>query len=495
MSKFIKLAVYLFAILFIFSCSKKNTLTNPYRSNEALYATEEELKNIYEKSDKALYWKMAKFIAYEDFFSMEYEYGWQNASLSKTPIVIYDVYSNPLYYEYRVIKNGKEIGAVTANVLPSGAPVAYILSSIKDYTKALDLGLKVIDNSYPSVAFGVIGKPGDLVSSLIDSKGNKVDPQKTYDIVDMVKILGADEVAKIMGQTRSEIVGEYQVRNAELIQIEQDFRLMNEAIENVENISEEEMKSIAMPILTRSTVTFDYKIKYYRDKDVRRSYFDFQCGPSALAWIYYGIYRNYKGRNFNFSETGERIDDLILRKDERDSTYLVTDLIEASLTTKSGITWPKNLSRGLLIVTSNDYSVYGSLRFGRAFDYMKTAELPLISLRASRLIKIFTEWDWAWHYRVIYGVREEKYNHKFLWIKWSTYKKKLYMHDNSSDGIDFVENLVNFDIARYPVKFMDESSSITGTGLPCYMCKDSSKLLQLICIQKRGAHDAPPSIK
>ena len=196
------------AILSFISCSENTISSSMSLKNnigitpEVIYASEKELENI-SKPKGALNWKMARFLAYDEMVSMEIENGWVGATLSKTPIIIYNSYSEPKYYEFRVIKNGAEVGAITANINPVGGAIAYTLNFIKDYTKSITKvnNGKIIDNNYPSVAFGIIGKSGTKVSALIDEENNHIqESEEVADIISLVDNYGISEVAKQMGK-------------------------------------------------------------------------------------------------------------------------------------------------------------------------------------------------------------------------------------------------------------------------------------------------------
>lgn len=72
-------------------------------------------------------------------------------------------------------------------------------------------------------------------------------------------------------------------------------------------------------------------------------------------------------------------------------------------------------------------------KWSAVYDHIKSAQLPVISLRSSIL---FSKMDW--HYRVIFGTCKQKYreDHSFLGIKWYDYDYVdwYYMWDNTTDG-------------------------------------------------------------
>ena len=71
-------------------------------------------------------WKVARFFAVVEKVSFEKHYpSWEGAKVSEKPIVIYNPnYNIPMYYEFRVIKAGKELGSITCHATKeSSTPV------------------------------------------------------------------------------------------------------------------------------------------------------------------------------------------------------------------------------------------------------------------------------------------------------------------------------------------------------------------------------------
>lgn len=431
------LLVLFIAILSFVSCSENKISSSMSLKNnlgitpEVIYANEQELENI-SKTKGALNWKMARFLAYDEMVSMEIENGWVGATLSKTPIIIYNSYSEPKYYEFRVIKNGAEVGAITANINPVGGAIAYTLNFIKDYTKSITKvnNGKIIDNNYPSVAFGIIGKSGTKVSALIDEENNNIqESEEVADIIYLVDNYGISEVAQQIGVSEDDVSSILEYRKNNLMEIENEFTLINEALPNIENLSDNEIKEM-LSDYTKAQVTYSRKIPKY--ENLEWLIYGGECGPSVVAWIYAGISSVYNGYNVIQYNNRQRFQN---------------DLRGILKTTKAGVTFPNNFGRTFEKITGGKYTSGWMLAPGSTFKHMKNTDMPAISLRGSRWKKI------GWHYRVIYGAREERKEYRFLWWRWSRYKKKLYLHDNTTDGgFSFIEDNYNWDLSHYPVK-------------------------------------------
>lgn len=61
-----------------------------------------------------VFWVVARVFALIELEKFRSQNNWNNAVLSERSVIIYDSLSRPKYYEFRVILNGQEIGAITA---------------------------------------------------------------------------------------------------------------------------------------------------------------------------------------------------------------------------------------------------------------------------------------------------------------------------------------------------------------------------------------------
>jgi len=123
-------------------------------------------------------WKVARFFAVVEKVSFEKHYpSWKGAKVSKKPIVIYDPENNtPMYYEFRVVKDDKELGAITCNATKeSGNPVVYVSEMANKVVAKVarelkNENLKLVAVNYPgkfvvgqnSIATRSVGSVGDV---------------------------------------------------------------------------------------------------------------------------------------------------------------------------------------------------------------------------------------------------------------------------------------------------------------------------------------------
>ncbi len=118
------------------------------------YTSEEELEGVTNYGSDFVHWKVARAFAIFEFENEKSKNSeWASGNLSTYPILIYDGNGKPKVYEFRVIVDGKEIGAVSCTAQKKdGLPVTHLLDFAKDYSKILTKGgnAKLVTVAYPS---------------------------------------------------------------------------------------------------------------------------------------------------------------------------------------------------------------------------------------------------------------------------------------------------------------------------------------------------------
>ena len=96
-------------------------------------ATLDAITNTTDASGKTpyVYWRVARTFAMIELESFRQANDWYNAKLSERPVLVYDGKSRPKYYEFRVIRDGKEIGAITAVAQKVGGKPVHSLRCIR----------------------------------------------------------------------------------------------------------------------------------------------------------------------------------------------------------------------------------------------------------------------------------------------------------------------------------------------------------------------------
>ena len=151
------------------------------------YATVEELDAITNGTTEYVYWRVARTFALMELESFRTENGWDGAKLSTLPVLVYDSMSRPKYYEYRVILDDREIGAITCVAQKrDGGPTAYVLPSPSDYSQVKTKGAeyRIVANGYPRVAFKRASQTERGVKLLEDD--NSISGEISPDLVEYI---------------------------------------------------------------------------------------------------------------------------------------------------------------------------------------------------------------------------------------------------------------------------------------------------------------------
>ena len=168
------------------SCSNVETLNGAAQvaaevqaaESQTPYATVEELDAITNGTAEYVYWRVARTFALMELESFRAENGWDGAKLTKLPVLVYDSMSRPKYYEYRVVLEGREIGAITCVAQKrDGGPTAYVLPSPSDYSQVKTKGAecRIVANGYPKVAYTAVGRSGIRLMEGEDASGETND--------------------------------------------------------------------------------------------------------------------------------------------------------------------------------------------------------------------------------------------------------------------------------------------------------------------------------
>lgn len=232
---------------------------------------------------------------------------WNGTSLSKKPIVVYDKNSKAKYYEFIVSdESSNTIGTVTACALKEAdASISHVLPYVRDYSNFTTKGsdYKLISGGYPTrILLGITGKSGESVSSVVDPEtGESVSniiSEDAQGMIDALLLLTEAERDSIGITNLDSIINGINEKDALNEQYATDFwATMDSLTEGTDSITDEEIvASINESKGTKSWTSYDeYIIPRYNETNLKRTRWNGWCGPSALAWIYRGLYSSYKG--------------------------------------------------------------------------------------------------------------------------------------------------------------------------------------------------------
>lgn len=120
-------------LFFQISCSESLQNTQ----NQSHYSSEEELSAL--KDAGYVNYRVSRYFANLAMNDFANENDWQNARVSDYSVIIYSaVDDTPRYYEFRVIKDGKEVGAVSCTAKEKEGSAG--LSKYTDYKIVKDFG-------------------------------------------------------------------------------------------------------------------------------------------------------------------------------------------------------------------------------------------------------------------------------------------------------------------------------------------------------------------
>ncbi|MDR1227212.1 MAG: hypothetical protein LBK47_10010 [Prevotellaceae bacterium] len=248
---------------------------------------------------------------------------WHGTKLLEKPVVIFDGKSNAKYYEFIVAdQQGKAVGTVTACAQKeSDAVLAYVLPFVRDYTALTTKGsgYKLVSGGYPSrILLGVLGKSGEDPSALIEPEtGEAVAEVATEDTQGFIEALSnfSDEEKAAYGiddvNTLAADVLQQDALNKENAQV--FWGLVDSLNEAISAMSDDEI-TVAANSSKSTWYTYDeYRIPAFYSSGMYYTRWKGWCGPSAIAWIYRGIYSSYYNGTYlpfyylsGFQKTGYR---------------------------------------------------------------------------------------------------------------------------------------------------------------------------------------------
>lgn len=401
-------------------------------------------------------WKISRFFAIVKKIEFESHYtDWVGAKISTKPIVIYYPYQNkPKFYEFRVIKDGKEIGSITCNASKrEGQPVVYVsqmthkvmAKTARELIRNTDF-VKLSSANYPNQfvmqesGVGARNASGEVVSFKDALTCEKLDVEKVFIEEKFDKVLeNADEELlnklEISEEDRSKILAEIRDRRELEAKMWQDIDSVEDKILAM---SDEEIESKMHMTAEEFANNIEIKgIEWTEDRGEDRRFLltDWTdkkdwvisngewCGPIALTYFLLGLGKDSGCDSVPTTNNKDKINALYKHVENETGT---------------GALYIAGLNEGLKRITDRKFWVK-SIAFHRwqdSHDHLVNEELPLISLRIGK------SWnDPAMHHRLIIGDSVDwQKNHYVRWWwffgwwpeRWTQtdYNYWYYMRDN-----------------------------------------------------------------
>ena len=458
-----KKIISMFLVLVFTSCSVlpvgTGSTTSPTVGDDSKtpYATDDELRQIVNNSSH-LHYKIARSFAFEEMIDLQLD---DTYKLSKKPVVIYQLDGTPLYYEYRVVKDGIAYQSFAIAVNKSqGFGVLTSKDQANDYSSPHQ-SARVIAIMYPS-RYGVTSQTSMRSARLVNmplyvpALGKSVEPveffknsgfaeifnPKSRNFVDPNYFLSLDmddpDYWNIMESASEGFTNESGANiYIEAEQSYQDFKTHNMGLHNsideemlqIMNMNDEEMEEFLKEELKADNPTTRAKWSgwtgyvtayniYTNTMDTERIWqkinktgwnIEGWCGPYALAMImmgkkfksnWYNIYYNFKAEYDYFQS--------------KNGHY--------------GAMWFFEIDKGL---RDRDYGYaqggYGAVWYGgngnseKMYQHIKKGN-PLF-------VHVWGHW--------IFSFESRYRSKKVWWSKHIRYERQFRMADNGSDGYDY----------------------------------------------------------
>jgi len=306
-------------IIFLSSCKKKDFLeigntsiskVISVSSNSNIPYTDDATLAQIAKNPNFVPYKTAHRLALIQMISSSGSTGWNGTILSPKPVVVYDSRSNPKYYEFIVqSQDGTPLGTITACAQKeAAASISHILPYVRDYSFALSkgAGVQLVSGGYPNrILLGIPGKSGSTPSTVIDPfTGQVVDTVPSEDAQGMINALNKYTPAQLDSSygisNVYSVIDSIQLKDQEnkaealAYWVEMDSLDARLSTMSDDSIAALLTGSKGLSISTYYT-TDQYIITAYSNPNLQKTTWNGWCGPSAIAWIYRGLYTSYNG--------------------------------------------------------------------------------------------------------------------------------------------------------------------------------------------------------
>lgn len=457
-----------FSLIFISSCEQERELNDDSFSPSGLITPYSNMsdfsiaRSVSFEGESVVNWKVARFFALLKKIDFESTYAWHGANLSKYPIIIYYADSNkPRYYEFRVIREGKEIGSITCNASKlEGSPVAFVsemthkvpIETAKQLVSASST-LRLSNVNYPSQ---FVMREASITSRSVQNGEAQFKDALTGKLLDSSNLFIEKSTLSMLEEADDATLKRLEITiEAKEIMLKEEkekhekiealWKAIDEIIPKILETSDEEVEreySNPSPLYlgterrvvdSQTTQVEKVMLNDWYDKRYWR-YPGNWCGQSVVTFIALGLGEKAGFNEIPLYEDWEKIEKLYY-------TFEKTIGVRAKVISALG--------NGL--ATHTDYTIEQKLchRWIDVTNHLKHYKLPVVSLRSG--------WygDWGFHYRAIIGYeidcRRDWHKRSWWFFGWrernwttDTYSYWYYMHDNGNDGLKRYKDGNNF---------------------------------------------------
>lgn len=387
-----------------------------------------------------VHWKVARFFALHALDDFRVDNGWENTWLSEYPLLIYHG-DTPRYYEFRVLRDGTEIGAITGVVEKAeGMPIQFVLPFAQkiagENAWAIRQGSKrLLDTAYP----------GRLLMELdVATEDTRVYPSSMKG-VDFLEAASQDQLETV-GISTEALRQQYRSAEQEKVrELAVFWEGVDELTGTILGMSEAELRTTFGDTQGRGGSPSSSDTYLLHDWYCKETWADYPvyCGPNVIAFTLLGLgttsgYPGIPTANNTFQlQAYYRAVESRMGKGPKLYYWFKGDSLDGWLRT----------------LTGDRYSlgVHWDHTWGGINRSIRGNNLPLISLRWPK-IESFTG---GFHYRAIIGTRKTNTSLS-LKLGWWTVRVPPWaegqyrMHDNGADHRNWWEgpSLYHFQAAR-----------------------------------------------
>lgn len=444
-------------ILFIMDRNFPYNVSETDEEHISPYADRETLERI--AADNAyVHWKVARFFALNELDDSRMDNRWEHTWLSEYPLIIYHGDTGlPRYYEFRVIRDGMEIGAITcvaekAEGVPVQLAIPFVYAIAGENARALSRGSKkLLDTAYPGRLLMEGTAPGISVDAVTVAEDTTVYPSSMKGI-DFLETASQEQLEAV-GISTEALYQQYLATEQEKVrELAVFWEEVDELSGNIQGMSEEDLRNTFGDEAPQARgVSTSYSDTYLlKDWYSKETWYDYPvyCGPNVIAFTLLGLgtKSGYPGiptaNSQSPLESYYKAVESRMGKGPKLYYWFEGDALDGWLRTLTRGRYRLGAHWGLPLIV--DHSWDGINRSIRG------SNLPAISLRWPK-IEFFSG---GFHYRTVIGTRKAKtpLSFKVLWwtVRLPLWSEGQYrMHDNGADNRNWWEgpSLYHFQAA------------------------------------------------
>ncbi|MHB9293238.1 hypothetical protein Holit_02359 [Hollandina sp. SP2] len=444
-------------IVFIRGCTLPYDVSETDRENISPYADQKTLEQI--AADPGyVHWKVARFFALNELDDSRMDNGWENTWLSEYPLIIYHGDTGlPRYYEFRVIRGGTEIGAITcAAEKAEGVPIQLVLPFVHEIAgenaRAVSTGSKkLLDTAYPGRLLMEGTSAGRSVDAATGDEDTGVYPSSMKGI-DFLETASQEQL-DAFGLSEEALYHQYLAAEQEKVrELAVFWEAVDELSGKIQGMSEADLrKTFGDEAAQARGVSTSYSDTYLlNDWYSKETWYDYSvyCGPNVVAFTMLGLgtKSGYPGiptaNNQSQLESYYKAVESRMGKGPKLYYWFEGDSLDGWLRTLTGGRYRLGAHWGLPLIVDHSWD---------GINYsIRSNNLPAISLRWPKI----ESFAGGFHYRTVIGTRKAKTSLSFKVLWWTVtvplWSEGQYrMHDNGADNHNWWEgpSLYHFQAA------------------------------------------------